>query len=186
MFKINRHIYKCNDPKTQIEQHQPHPLKTGMISSAPEGQTISAPLVSPVVLLLKAILCLFMQLVSSLQSVLSTLFTFQFFTLKPEHPLEQDLLTLYVHMRSSRILRGSCCSTFSLLCNVLQIIICPFVPVFTIVLSVLRITSSDYHFDIFKPTINIYRMAPSNNGICSTHGKSTRAEQILAQDLIGQ
>ena len=143
-------------PKHRLSNTNPHPLKTGMISSAPEGQTISAPLVSPVVLLLKAILCLFMQLVNSVQSVLSTLFTFQFSTLKPVHQLEQDLFTLYVHMRSSRILRGSCCSTFNFLCNVLQIIICPFVPVLTIVLSVLRITSSDYFFGIFKPTINIY------------------------------
>jgi hypothetical protein len=40
---------------------------------------------------------------------------------------------------------GSFCSIFSFLCNVLLLVVCPFVLfLFVIVLSVLRITASDY------------------------------------------
>jgi hypothetical protein len=47
---------------------------------------------------------------------------------------------------------GSCCSIFNFLCNVVQIIFCPFVLfLLAIVLSVLlQITASDYPFAIFK------------------------------------
>ena len=47
---------------------------------------------------------------------------------------------------------GSCYSIFSFMCNVLQIVVCPFVLfLLAIVLSVLlRFTDSDYPFGIFK------------------------------------
>jgi hypothetical protein len=54
--------------------------------------------------------------------------------------------------------RGSCCSIFSLMCCVFYIIVCLFL--FFIVLPVLlRFTTSDYLFGIFKPFLcstNIY------------------------------
>ena len=46
---------------------------------------------------------------------------------------------------------SSCYSIFSFMCNVLQIVVCPFVLfLLVIVLSVLRSTNSDYPFGIFK------------------------------------
>ena len=46
---------------------------------------------------------------------------------------------------------GSCYSIFGFLCNVLLIVVCPFVHFpLAIVLSVLRFTDSDYPFGIFK------------------------------------
>ena len=47
--------------------------------------------------------------------------------------------------------QGSCYSIFSCMCNVLQIVVCPFVPfLLANVLSDLRFTDSDYPFGIFK------------------------------------
>jgi hypothetical protein len=47
---------------------------------------------------------------------------------------------------------GWCCSTFCFLCNVMKIVVCPFVPfLLVIVLSILLLfTASDYPFGIFK------------------------------------
>ena len=62
--------------------------------------------------------------------------------------VEQKLLTLTEHPGFKR---GSCCSIFIILCNGLQIIICPSVLLLLVfVLSVFRFTAYDYHFDIFK------------------------------------
>ena len=64
--------------------------------------------------------------------------------------VEQELLILPEHLRSSPVFSGVlCCLIFSLLCNVLLIVDCPF-PL-TIVLSVLLLfTVSNYPFGIFK------------------------------------
>ena len=57
---------------------------------------------------------------------------------------------LVQHMSSSPGFQWvSCCSIFSFLCNVLEIIVCLFF-LLVIVLSVLRLTDSGYSFDIFK------------------------------------
>ena len=51
---------------------------------------------------------------------------------------------------------GSCCSIFSFMCSVLQIVVCHFVLfLLAIVLSVLRFTDSDYPFGIFKLFLDV-------------------------------
>ena len=42
--------------------------------------------------------------------------------------VEQKLLTLPKYLSSPSVLSGSCCSIYCFLCNVLQIIVCTFVP----------------------------------------------------------
>ena len=70
--------------------------------------------------------------------------------IRRESHVEQELLTLLEHLRSP--LWGSCRSIFGYLCNVLLIVVFLFVLfILAIVLSVLlRVTTSDYPFYIFK------------------------------------
>jgi len=60
---------------------------------------------------------------------------------------------------------GSCCSILSFLCNVLYIVVCPFVLfLLAIVLSVLRFTDSNYSFGIFK--LFVVHKSSTSHSIC--------------------
>ena len=66
--------------------------------------------------------------------------------------VEQEMFTLPEFIVHAGCLVGSCCWIFSVLCIVLFIIVCPFVPfLLTIVLPVrLQLTAFDNPFGIFK------------------------------------
>ena len=78
---------------------------------------------------------------------------------------------------------GSCCSIFSFLCDVLQVVVSPFVRfLLSIILSVLlRFTLSDYPFGIFKLFLIIWL---SNISILSVPDKGYSRNTSCAQNLI--
>jgi hypothetical protein len=62
---------------------------------------------------------------------------------------KQELLALPEHLRSSGFNRGSCCSIFCFMCNVLYFVVCLFV-FFHLVIVMSRFTATNYPFGIFK------------------------------------
>ena len=66
--------------------------------------------------------------------------------------LNHELITLPEHLSSHPVLRGIRVTLSSFICNVLEVVVCPFVLfLLAIVLSVLlRFSDSDYPFIIFE------------------------------------